>query len=187
MPRLLLILSVIFIQTVISAQDTPGKTYGGFYNDIGYSICNTNDGGFLLVGTTRNNSTSSEDIYIIKVDKNGNEQWQSTYGWEHQDIIRSVLQLSDGYLLIGEIWDFGLGQTDIYLMKIDLYGSLVWDKLFGTNSREIGFKVHPSIDGGYLILGYTRGFDNAGDIFLIKTNDVGEEIWRNTYGLGSDD
>jgi len=187
MQRLFLILSAICIQTVISAQDTPGKTFGGFNNDIGYSICNSNDRGFLLAGTTRNNSTSSEDIYIIKVDKNGNEQWQKIHGWEHHDIIRSVLQLDDGYLLVGEIWDFSMGQTDIYLMKIDLYGNLVWDKLFGTNAREIGFKAHPSIDGGYLILGYTRGYDNAGDVFLIKTNEVGEEIWRNTYGLEFDD
>ena len=149
---------------MLLAQDTPGNTFGGPYNDIGYSICNTHDGGFILAGTTRNSDTSNEDIYIIKIDKNGHKIWDVKYGWPHTDVIRSVIPLSDGYLFAGEIWDYGLYDSDIYLLKTDLFGNKIWDNLYGTNSREIGFKAISFASGGYLLLGHTRGYENAGDI-----------------------
>lgn len=187
MQRLIIVSIIILHSVFILAQDTPGSTFGGSYNDIGYAICNAHDGGFILAGTTRNAQTSSEDIYIIKIDKNGHMIWDIVYGWQHTDVIRSVIPLSDGYLFVGEIWDYGLYDSDIYLMKTDLSGNRIWDKLYGTNSREIGFKVISSVNGGYLVMGHTRGYENAGEIILIKTNETGEEIWRNTYGSEFDD
>lgn len=186
--RLLIIVSFFIFHTVLLlAQDTPGNTFGGPFNDIGYSICNTHDGGFILAGTTRNSDTSNEDIYIIKIDKNGHKIWDVKYGWPHTDVIRSVIPLSDGYLFAGEIWDYGLYDSDIYLLKTDLFGNKIWDNLYGTNSREIGFKAISFASGGYLLLGHTRGYENAGDIILIKTNEAGDEIWRNTFGSEFDD
>lgn len=187
MRQLIFVLFILLVHIIVRAQDIPGITFGGPFNDIGYALCNTNDGGFILAGTMRISPSSSEDIYIVKIDKNGNQIWDVMYGWQHTDVIRSVIPLNDGYLFVGDLWDYGLYDSDVYLLKTDLSGNKIWDNLYGTNSRELGFEVISSVNGGYLILGHTRGYENAGDIILIKTNEAGDEIWRETYGTEWDD
>ena len=187
MNRIVFLSLIILIPILGFTQNEPTKTVGGPLNDIGYTLCLTNDGGFLLVGTTRADSSRSEDIYMIMFNNQGDELWKKTYGWKHHDLIRSVLPLDNGYLMVGEVWEYGMARLDIYLLKTDLFGNQVWDQQYGTNYRDIGFEVVPSIDNGFLILGHSRGNKNAGDIFLLKTNDAGEEIWRKTYGSIYDD
>lgn len=183
----LLIVLTFLIYASSFAQNTPGKTFGGFENDIGLAVCQVSDGGFLLAGTTRSYGAGSSDIYLIRLDKEGSTLWTKTYGWPHKDVIRSVISVSDGFVITGDVWDYGYARLDIYLMKIDTYGNLLWDQIFGTNSRELGFKVIPSNDGGYLILGYTRGIDPVGDLWLIKTDVNGVQIWSKNYGSQFDD
>ncbi len=187
MKLLFLLLSFITIPFIAGAQTTPGKTFGGAFNDVGYTVCFTNDGGFLLAGKTRTSHSSGEDMLMIRVNGNGDELWQQTFGWERQDMIRSIIPVQDGFVMVGDVWEFGLGQLDIGLLKTDLFGNLVWHKLFGTNARDMGFNLLATNDGGFLVLGHSRGYENAGDLLLIKTNDTGEEQWRKSYGSEYDD
>jgi hypothetical protein len=187
MNRYLLLLIFSLLISVAYGQDIPGKTFGGTGNDIGYTLCSTNDGGFLLAGTTRSSSAGSEDIYVIKISYNGTEEWHRTFGWLHSDVIRSVIAVDDGYILLGNIWDYGFARQDIYMMKIDFHGYVVWEQFYGSNSHDIGFKVIPDRDNGYLIMGYSRGFEPHGDFFLIKTDHDGNQVWGNNYGSNYDD
>jgi hypothetical protein len=187
MIRCFFVLFIILFFIPGHAQELPGETFGGFDNDIGLAICKTNDNGFLLAGTTRSFGAGSNDIYLIRLDNQGATIWTKTYGWQHNDVIRSVIQVNDGFILAGDIWDYGYPRLDIYLMKIDHYGNLVWDQFYGTDARDLGFKVIPSNDNGYLILGYTRGIEPIGDLFLIKTDANGNLIWEKNYGSVDDD
>ena len=187
MNRYFLLLILILTISLSYGQDVPGKTFGGPENDIGYTLCQTNDGGFLLAGTTRSFGAGSEDIYVIKINRQGSEEWHRTFGWPHSDVIRSVIAVDDGYILLGNVWDYGFVRMDIYMMKIDLYGYVVWEQFYGTNSHDIGFKVIPADNNGYLILGYSRGFEPRGNFFLIKTDHEGNQIWGNNYGSEYDD
>ena len=183
-------LTVVFILIILirlHAQDVPGKTFGGAENDVGYTLCKTDVGGFLLAGTTRSFGAESEDMYFVRIDKNGTVLWTKTYGWKHRDNIRSVIAVEDGFILAGDVWDYGFARLDLYLMKIDNYGDMVWDQFYGTNYRESGFKVIPTDDNGYYLLGYSRGFEPRGDLFLIKTDHNGNQVWSNTYGSEYDD
>ncbi len=187
MNRFLLLLYLSFTTFLVYGQDVPGETFGGSQNDIGYTLCKTNDGGFLLVGTTRSFGAGSEDIYVIKLNENGKEIWHRTYGWLHSDVIRSVIAIDDGYILLGNVWDYGFARQDVYLMKIDLYGNVIWEQFYGTHYRELGFKVIPAENNGYYLLGYSRGFEPRGDLFFIKTDQDGNAVWDNTYGSEYDD
>lgn len=169
------------------AQETPGITYGGADNDIGLAVCHTNDGGFLLAGTTRSYGAGSDDMYVIRLSEKGTTLWAKTYGWIHKDAIRSIISVENGFILAGDVWDYGYAGLDVYAMKIDNSGNVLWDQLYGTHSREVGFKVIPSNNNGYFLLGHARGYEPMGDLLLIHIDHEGNEIWRNHYGSEYDD
>ncbi|MCF6170273.1 MAG: T9SS type A sorting domain-containing protein [Bacteroidales bacterium] len=114
-------------------------------------------------------------------------QWSKIYGWEHYDIPKSVIPLKDGFLLTAYSWDYGTQASDIQLLKIDRNGEIVFRQLYGTQALDAGHRVIQSTDGGYLILGYTRGIEPRGDFILIKTDSMGNELWRQNYGTNMDD
>jgi hypothetical protein len=97
------ILFTLFASLVI-AQTNPGLTYGGQKNDIGYSLCHTPEGGYILAGNTRSYGSGSNDIFLIKLNENYQNEWTVTYGWEHQDFVRKVIPFNGGYAIIGNIW-----------------------------------------------------------------------------------
>lgn len=177
------------INFLFSQGTKPGITFGGKDNDIGYTICHTGDGGYLLAGSTRSFGMGSSDIYIIRLDKYGYFLWDKVYGGEHFEAVRSVIRVHDGFILAGDMWGNGHGRLDTYFMKIDNEGTKVWDRHFGTQSRENGFKVISCHDGGFLVMGYSRGFQSwgPGDFFMVRTDNEGNEIWENHYGANYDD
>lgn len=187
MIRLLFLWLGIVFPLLVFPQETPGKTFGGDFNDVGYTVGLMSDGGYLLAGKTRISKTVGEDMLLIRLNQNGDKLWQETIGWNRQDMIRSLVPVQDGFVMVGDVWEFGLGQLDICLVKTDLYGNKLWHKLYGTNARDMGFNLLSTNDGGYLILGHSRGYENAGDLLLIKTNHDGEEIWRKSFGSEHDD
>jgi len=187
MIRWFIVVVLLLINSHAQSQETPGKTFGGWDNDVGLTICQASDGGFLIAGTTRSFGAGSNDIYLVRIDKNGTVIWTRTIGWKHQDAIRSVIAVDDGFILAGDVWDYGFYRLDIYMMKVDNYGYVVWDQFYGTNSSDLGFKVIPSDDNGYLILGHSTGIEPRGDLLLIKTDHDGNQEWSQNYGSEYDD
>jgi hypothetical protein len=112
------------------------------------------------------------DIFLIKTDANGNVQWAKTYGGGGGDVVFSVQQTSDGgYIVAGGTGSFGAGSYDIFLIKTDANGNIIWAKTYGGASWDEAYSVQQTSDGGYILAGLTRSF-GAGDwdIFLIKTD-----------------
>jgi len=177
------LLTSLFVQS----QNVPGLLFGGSQNDVGLTLCETKDSGFLLAGKTRSFGEGSNDIYVVRIDSKGSVLWTKTYGWKHQDVIRSAISVDNGFILVGDVWDYGYWRLDIYLMKIDSIGNLIWDQYYGTNSHDLGFKVKPNENGGYYVLGYTRGIEPIGDMYLIKTDNYGNLEWSQNYGSQYDD
>jgi hypothetical protein len=167
------------------------KTYGGKSWDWGYSFQQTVDGGYIIVGET--NSFGISDVYLIKTDPNGNLQWQKTFGsGNKQDRGNSVRQTSDGgYIIAGQTVYYGARNDDVYLIKTDSAGNLQWQKTFNERTCDRSNSVQQTLDGGYIIAGYTNsqgaGYDNYDDVYLIKTNSDGNEVWHKTFGGSSCD
>jgi uncharacterized delta-60 repeat protein len=160
------------------------KTYGGTDDDYAYSVQQTSDGGYILAGVTSSFGAGSWHIWLIKTDAFGNLQWAKTYGVTGSDYAYSVKQTSDGgYILAGLTYSFGAGDDDIFLIKTDANGNIIWAKTYGGPGYDEDFSVQQTSDGGYIAAGYTRSF-GAGwdDIFLIKTDANGNLQWAKTYG-----
>lgn len=175
------LISVVFMTQV---QDIEWyRTFGGKDWDIGCSVQQTVDGGYIVVGYTKSLGSSDYDVYLIKVDANGNLQWEKTYGGAGFDIGVSVQQTSDcGYIIVGYMGSFGSGGVDIYLIKIDSNGNILWQKTFGGSGYDRGFSVQQTTDGGFIIVGSTNSFGSGTDVYLIKTDSNGNLQWQKTLG-----
>jgi TolB-like protein len=160
------------------------KTYGGTSGDGAFSLQQTSDGGYILAGYTRSFGAGGSDAFLVKTDANGNVIWAKTYGGTSDDLFYNFLQTSDGgYILAGSTSSFGAGGSDVFLVKTDANGNIIWAKTYGGTSSDGAFSVQQTSDGGYILAGFTYSFGAGGsDVFLIKTDANGNIIWAKTYG-----
>jgi len=179
---------VYLIKTNENGNEQWSQTFGGTNLDNGRSVQQTNDGGYIITGYTTSFGNGSRDVYLIKTDSSGNEQWTQTFGGSGGDYGHSIQQTNDGgYIITGYTTSFGNGNEDVFLIKTDENGNEQWSQTFGGNERDVGNSVQQTTDGGYIITGYTsQGIDSFGndylDVYLIKTDQNGEEEWSQTLG-----
>jgi hypothetical protein len=163
---------------------TFAKTYGGIYGEWARFVQQTSDGGYILAGGTTSFGAGSYDIFFIKMDANGNVQWDKAFGGTDDDRAYSVQQTSDGgYIVAGYTTSFGASLSDIFLVKTDASGNIQWAKTYGGTDYDLAYSVRQTSDGGYILAGETRSL-GAGDydIFLIKTDASGNLQWAKTFG-----
>ncbi len=163
--------------------------YGDDQDNIGQSVYQTLDDGFIICGHTVSPNTGFNYVYLLKVNADGEEEWSQSYGGEGHDYGYSVLQdLDSGYIIAGVSRSAGDSNGDGFLMKTDSNGNQLWFKTIGGSLAEIIYDVKPSTDGGFILIGHTSSYGNgANDAYLIKVNQVGEIQWSQTFGAAGTD
>ena len=165
------------------------KNYGGANDDFGKSLLVHSNEDIYVVGSTQSMGAGQKDVLVIKTDARGNTIWTKTFGGTSNDEANEIIATADGNLLIvGTTASFGAGGTDVYLVKIDTSGALLWQKDFGGSADESAEDVMISSDGAFLIYGITSSFGNGlRDAYLLKVDVEGTLLWSKTYGGAADD
>ncbi len=173
------------------------KSYRQSIEEYAYvsAITEAKDGGILLA------VMADHDTIIIKLDKNGNEKWQKQFGGDEDDLPVDIISTSDGGCLVcgainsedGDIANSKFGEITLeryFALKLDSKGNKQWSNVYGSGGGEEFEKVVPTKDGGYMLLG-TSGSDYAEsdikhhgalDVWVVKIDKNGKEIWNKTYG-----
>ncbi len=157
------------------------KTFGGSSDDEGYSVQQTTDGGYIIAGATESYGAGGKDVYLIKTDANGNEQWYQRFGGSDDDMGYSVQQTTDsGYIIAGSHrWG---SDYDVYLIKTDADGFETWYKYFGSDDPDVGYSVQQTTDYGYIITGYSDYEPGGRNVYLVKADADGNRDWVNRFG-----
>jgi len=176
------ILTIIIVVTFgyTQAPDTLWtRTYGGPSNDVGNSIKQTSDGGYIIAGYTESFGAGQQDVWLLKTDPNGDTVWTKTYGTVYNDVANYVQQTADsGYVIVGTTQD-----DDIWLIKTDHLGDSTWTKRYVTTYFvERGNCVQQITDGGYIITGRRYiSLLGPGCVVLLKTDANGDTVWCREY------
>ncbi|GAA3633290.1 hypothetical protein [Flavivirga jejuensis] len=187
------------------------EIYGGSLNESAQSITKTNDGGYAILGYTQSindditdKQNESFDYWLLKFDANNNLQWQKTYGGSDDDRGNKIIQTKDsGFAIIGfsssndgAVTD-NSGSNDFWVSKLNIEGSMLWQKSFGFSGADSGISIIETKDSGYLLTGVldvtaSNGEGNSkslvskkhagGDYWAIKLNASGEKQWSKFFG-----
>jgi hypothetical protein len=174
----------LLIKTDVIGNEEWQKFYGGNNIDSTSSIELTNDGGYIFVGNSQSYGAKIVDLWLVKTDANGTEMWNNIYGGRDHDHGHSVKQTEDGgFVATGYTKSFGTGDLDILLVKTDSNGVEKWIRTYGGKDDDRGWSVDTTNDGGFILTGLTcsYGIDDY-NLWLVKTDGNGTEMWNRTYG-----
>jgi hypothetical protein len=165
------------------------RWYGGASDEEAYSVQQTEDGGFIIVGYTTTFGGGGKDVWLLKIDSYGDTLWTKTYGGPQDDIGRSVRQTSEGgYIIAGQTNSFGAGNADLWLIKTDADGDSLWAKTYGGSANDVGNSIRQTQDGGYIIVGTNASFSAYyDDVWLLKTDSAGDTLWTKSWDVNNND
>lgn len=178
------------------------RYYGGLFTDSLYDIEETDNGDFILIGssdssdTDISNNIGDYDFWVVKIDKNGTKIWEKNYGGTQPDEAFSIVKTNNNQFLIAgnsRSLDVNVsqntGSSDIWLIKINEDGELIWEKNYGGSNFEIGNKIIKSNQEGFYITGSSRSADfdvsiNQGnkDVWILKVDESGNLLWEKSIG-----
>lgn len=188
------------------------KAFGGNNKDELFIVRQTSDGGYILGGSSNSPLSGDKsqpfqgdfDYWVVKIDASGVKLWDKTFGGSNKDELLALEQTSDGGFILGGTSESGIsgdksqisqGDSDYWIVKLDLNGLKIWDKTYGGNADD-ALRTIKEISGGGYILG---GSSNSGisgnksaaskggsDYWVLKLDQNGSKVWDKTIG-GSDD
>lgn len=190
--------------TDIVWQKSLGGTGSDFANDAAYDPLSQT---YIIAGTTGSSdfdvsfNHGLNDAWLVRMDINGNILWEKTYGGSAYENIQDIIQTQDGnYIFAGSTASvdgdvsFNHGQSDIWIVKIDVDGNMLWERSLGGSSSELAYGICEAVNGDLLITGYSRSDDGdfeinygSNDLFVMRLNANGDMIWTRTVGTSDDD
>jgi hypothetical protein len=170
------------LKTDSNGAEQWNRTFGSDGDEGAFWVEQTSDGGYILTGYTY--SLVSYDAWLIKTNATGFEEWNQTFGGNSWDDAYSGKQISDGgYVLAGYTSSYGKDYVDAWLIKTNATGFEEWNQTFGGNSWDDANSIQQASDGGYILAGQTWSYGiGEDDLWLIKTDVYGNELWNQTFG-----
>ena len=201
---------LLLVNSFAWSQGTWVKTYGGTKGEAASEVVAVSDNGCVMAGTTYSGDglfqrmqRGNGDIFVMKVDKSGETVWVSTFGGSMLEEATALVTAANGDLIVagqtssndGDFSGQNRGDWDVFVVRLDSNGSLLWKTTLGGSGRDAGTSLSLTYDGGIALAGYTNSVDgdfqdlNRGqsDLFVAKLDSNGHVAWHRCYGGKKDD
>ena len=172
--------SLMLLKTNSVGSELWRKSYSSGFANEGYSLKQTSDDGYIIVGSSDNGNM---DLWLLKTDAQGDTTWTKKYGGTGEDSGYDVQQTEDGGYIVVGTYDIGYQFYDIWLLKTNSFGDTLWTKTFGGSGEDEGYSLDQTSDGGYIICGYSYSYGSGeDDCWIIKTDAAGTLEWEKVVG-----
>ncbi|MFC1535703.1 PQQ-binding-like beta-propeller repeat protein [Candidatus Neomarinimicrobiota bacterium] len=178
MKRVSAFVAVLVVVSYAQVDTLWTRTYGGLESDFGYAVAQTNDGGFVVTGSTKSFGAGSWDIWLLKINENGDTTWTRTYGGNSTEAGHFIEQSMDSsYVIAGYTSSYGAGGYDGWLIRVNTDGDTLWTKTFGDSSDNFISAAAATLDGGYILTGRHGNWPEQ-ELWLLRTDRSGNLIWE---------
>jgi hypothetical protein len=158
------------------------KTYNHGLHERAFSVTQLSSNEFILAGTTGDMTFS--ETYVVKTSLSGDSVWANNYGGLITEALPSVAIAADGGIVIATGIVNDVNGEDIYLIKLDTLGQVIWTNTFGALGHDLAYGILSTTDQGFMIVGSSTSYGaGEADIFLQKANSLGDEVWAKTFGF----
>jgi len=156
--------------------------------DKGIQPLEASGGGFMIAGETTRLGAGRRDVLLAGLDESGNLLWYRTYGGPSDDFVRAMQHAVDGgYVFAGSTQSFGAGEEDVWVVRIDDLGNILWQKTYGGLDSDYAADIQETMDGGYVVVGTTFSFStDESDVWVLKMDSMGQISGTCPTGLGVD-
>ncbi len=173
-------LDLWLVKTDQNGTEQWNRTYGGNDSYSGYSIQQTSDYGYIVAGETRSYGAGNSDFWLVKINPDGDEQWNKTFGGNYSEYANFVQQTQEGGYIVGGERANNSGISVYWLVKTDSSGNEEWNRTLGNDWVD---DMEQTSDGGYILAGTIYDYSvGRSDLWLIKTDSSGNEQWNRTLG-----
>lgn len=163
------------------------KTFGGSSSDYFFDIIECSSGGYAMVGYTWSFGEGNNDMYLVRVNADGNLLWNKTYGGTGQDFAYGIVELSNGFALAGGSDSYS-ADANAWLVRTDLNGNHLWNASIGGPSTDRAYGLVACASGGFTMAGQTESFGaDSADLWLLHTDATGNHLWNKTFGYSGYD
>ncbi len=169
---------VWLVKANLSGDTVWSRSYGGDDWEIAHAINKLPDSTYIIAGETYSFGNGQRDMYILRVDGSGDTLWTRTLGGTADDVAKYIhIDRHDNILIVGNTESFGAGNSDVYLIYMDLNGDTIWTKTIGTADDDFGYSADMYIDGSNQMsfgIGYTSYYapDQAQNSYILIIDSV---------------
>ncbi|MEL6848726.1 MAG: caspase family protein [Bacteroidota bacterium] len=166
------------------SQNTFTTTYGGSKDEHAMAVLETQDGDYVIAGFSYSTGKGKTDILVIKTDPYGEEVWRKIFGGPGSDWANDIIETRDGnYVIAGYTQANPKGKHDAWVCQLNRYGELMWEQTYGGEETDEARSVVQTWDGGFAVAGFTESQSKGkGDIWVLRLNAVGTQMWAKNYG-----
>jgi uncharacterized delta-60 repeat protein len=159
-------------------------TFGGALQDKAYGMASLPDDGLIVVGNSRSQQSLEYNAWILRLSRNGKLVWERSFGGTRSDQVYAVASTQDGGVAVaGHTRSKGAGKSDIWVLRLDPNGMLLWERTFGGIENDRARTIDTMADGSFIIAGITQSYGSLnGDAWILKLDCKGRLLWDRTFG-----
>ncbi len=173
------------------------KTYGGPGVEQGWAVDLAPGGGYVVAGATTSFGAGGADYWVLRLNRDGSVRWQRTLGGLQDDggasaygefVVRVLVDRDGNFVLASETLSFARGESDIWIVKLDSNGEILWQRAYGGEYEDSLWTFAEAAGGGYILAGVTVSYspDASGDTWVLRLNTDGSVRWQKVFGLQGD-